>query len=306
MTISRILCPIDFSATSAHAADLATHVAEWYSARIAALYVVPPHVTPYPGLAAVDPHPAPALDVEQRRRLCEEAAHAFSRASAAGIPVDVMVNVGQPTREILDCATSLPADLIVMGTHGLSGFDHLVLGSVTEKVLRKASSPVLTVPPRARTVSSLPFKRVLCAVDFSASSLHALTFALSMAEEAAAAITVAHVLEWPWPEPPAPALDTLPLEQAFSLASYRREREVAAEARLAKLIPEGAANWCTPSTKVCHGKPYEQILRVAADDRADLIVIGVRGRNAIDRATFGSTAHHVVRTATSPVLTLRT
>jgi nucleotide-binding universal stress UspA family protein len=217
-----------------------------------------------------------------------------------------MVNVGEPAREILECATSLGADLIVMGTHGLSGFEHLLLGSVTEKVLRKATSPVLTVPPRARATSSLPFKRVLCAVDFSDSSLHALTFALSMAEEADAAITVAHVLEWPWEEPPAPAFEALPVEQAFSLALYRREREDDAVARLAALIPEAAANWCTPSTKIRHGKPYEQILALAGEENADLIVIGVRGRNAIDRAIFGSTANHVVRIATCPVLTLRT
>jgi nucleotide-binding universal stress UspA family protein len=151
----------------------------------------------------------------------------------------------------------------------------------------------------------VPFKRVLCAVDFSDSSLPALTYALSLAEEADAEITVMHVLEWPWQEPPAPSFESLPVEQAFSLASYRREREVDAEARLKTLIPAEAADWCTPTTKLCHGKPYEQILRVAAEERADLIVIGVRGRSAIDRIVFGSTANHVVRAATCPVLTLR-
>ena len=75
---------------------------------------------------------------------------------------------------ILDRAASLPADLIVMGTHGAGGFQHLVLGSVTEKVLRQAACPVLTVPPRAQATSRLPFSRLLCAVDFSDVSLAAL------------------------------------------------------------------------------------------------------------------------------------
>jgi nucleotide-binding universal stress UspA family protein len=305
MTIHRILCPTDFSATSRHAVDLATHVARWYGSRIEALHVVRPMVTPYPGLPAVDPHADPNTDAAERRRLCGETARAFEAATAAGIPIDVMVHVGEPAYDILECATELSADLIVMGTHGLSGFDHLLLGSVTEKVLRKATCPVLTVPPHAQATSSVPFKRVLCAVDFSDSSLPALTYALSLAEEADAEITVMHVLEWPWQEPPAPSFESLPVEQAFSLASYRREREVDAEARLKTLIPAEAADWCTPTTKLCHGKPYEQILRVAAEERADLIVIGVRGRSAIDRIVFGSTANHVVRAATCPVLTLR-
>jgi len=132
--------------------------------------------------------------------------------------------------------------------------------------------------------------------------MHALTFARSMAEEADASLTLVHVLEWPWEEPPAPRLEALPVEQAFSLAMYRREREADARSRLGMLVPEGSKD---RSTKVCHGKPYEQILQVAAEERSDVIIIGVHGRSAIDRAIFGSTANHVVRAATCPVLTLR-
>jgi len=301
ITVSRILCPTDFSLASTHAIDLAAHMAQLYGSHIAALHVVPPAVTPYPGLPAIDPR-AGQVDAVDLRRYCSETARAFSAAITAGTPVDVMVHVGEPARDILECAASLPADLIVMGTHGFSGFEHLLLGSVAEKVLRKAGCPVLTVPPRAHATSDLPFKRILCAVDFSECSMHALTFARSMAEEAHASLTVVHVLEWPWEEPPAPRLDALPVEQAFSLAMYRRERETDAIARLATLIPEGAGD---RSARVCHGKPYEQILQVAGEEHSDVIVIGVRGRGAIDRAIFGSTANHVVRTATCPVLTLR-
>jgi len=287
---------------STHAIDLAAHLAHLYGARVSALHVVAPTVTPYPGLPAIDPHADQAAEAAGLRRFCSETARAFSGVIAAGTPVDVMVHVGEPARDILESAASLPADLIVMGTHGLSGFEHLLLGSVAEKVLRKAACPVLTVPPRAHATSSLSFKRILCAVDFSDCSMHALTFARSMAEEARAALTIVHVLEWPWEEPPAPRLETLPEVQAFSLAMYRRERESDAKARLATLIPAATGD---TSAKVCHGKPYEQILQVAAEEHSDVIVVGVRGRGAIDRAIFGSTANHVVRAATCPVLTLR-
>ena len=87
--------------------------------------------------------------------------------------------------------------LIVIGTHGAGGFEHLVLGSVTEKVLRRATCPVLTVPPRARTTAKLPFKRILCPLDFSESSLAALDFAFSLAQQGDAELTILHVFEWP-------------------------------------------------------------------------------------------------------------
>ena len=127
-------------------------------------------------------------------------------ATAAGVAVDLRVVSGHPLAAILDHAASLPADLIVIGTHGVSGFQHLVLGSVTEKVLRRATCPVLTVPPPAQATSTLPFKRLLCAVDFSEPSLEAVRFAGSLAREAGARLVLMHVLEWPWHEPPPPRL----------------------------------------------------------------------------------------------------
>ena len=107
-----------------------------------------------------------------------------------------MVESGYPVRHILARAAALPADLVVMGTHGRSGFERLVLGSVTEKVLRKAPCPVMAVPPPAVTVGKLPYGRLLCPVDFSDSSEAALRFACSIAEEADARLTIVHVFDW--------------------------------------------------------------------------------------------------------------
>jgi nucleotide-binding universal stress UspA family protein len=305
ITLKQILCPVDFSDASDHAVELAGLIARWYDARITALHVAAPVVVPFPGLPAGGYAGNLSVEEAERRRLCEATARAFHAAVAADTSVDVQVPTGQPAGEILDYANRLPADLIVMGTHGAGGFQHLVLGSVTEKVLRKARCPVLTVPPRAQATSRLPFKQMLCAVDFSESSLTALGFGLSLAKEADAQLTILHVLEWPWEEPPAPRFEQLPVEQAFSLAAYRREREKDAARQLAALVPADARDWCSPATRIAHGRSYEQILRVAAEEHSDLIVMGVRGRSALDIAVFGSTTNHMVRTATCPVLTLR-
>jgi nucleotide-binding universal stress UspA family protein len=297
--IERILCPVDFSDTSRHAVENALAVARWFHAPITALHVYTPPFAPIPGL----PAPEERLSAAARQRVEKEMADCF--AAAGDVRVDVQVDVGQPVPCILARAAALDASLIVIGTHGVTGFEHLVLGSVAEKVLRKARCPVLTVPPRARATSSLPFRRVLCAIDFSDPSLAALDLASSLVGGSGAALTLVHVVEWPWEEPPAPRLQDLPPEQAAALAEYRRYVEKAAGDRLRTLVPASLAGDVDVATEVVHGKAYVQILQVGARHRADLIVMGVHGRNVADVALFGSTTNQVVRRATCPVLTLR-
>ena len=104
---------------------------------------------------------------------------------------------GEAWREIRARAAELPADLVVMGTHGRSGFEHLLLGSVSEKVLHRAPCPVLTVchdEARPWREAAL-FRRILCAVDLSDSTPLTVAFALSLAAEQQAELTLLHVLE---------------------------------------------------------------------------------------------------------------
>ena len=298
--IRRILCPVDFSDASAHAIEQAIALAGWCNGSITALHIFSPIFAPVPALPPLEERASAAELASLRDRV----AAAFEAAAASRIPVDVRVEVGAPTRQILACAEAVSADVIVMGTHGVGGFEHLVLGSVTEKVLRKATCAVLTVPPRARATSALPFGRVLCPVDFSDPSLSALGAAASLVKSSGAALTLLHVVEWPWPEPPAPAAGDLSEPQATALAEYRRYVEKSALMRLETLAAEAGVQ-PPPSLSVAHGRSYVEILREAARTRADLIVIGVHGRNVLDLSLFGSTTNHVVRQATCPVLTLR-
>jgi nucleotide-binding universal stress UspA family protein len=229
----------------------------------------------------------------------------FQRAIDVGIEVDVAVDIGHPATEILDRARKFPADMIVIGTHGSGGFEHLVLGSVAEKVIRKAACPVLTVPPHARGTSVLPFRRVLCAVDFSEPSIDGLLYACSLARQSGAALTLLHVIEWPWVEPPAPPFADLPAEQAAALKEFRRYLETSATGRLESILPPDARSACSPESAIRHGKPYAEILRAAEEMSADLIVAGLHGRNVAGMALFGSTTNQVVRRARCPVLTLK-
>jgi nucleotide-binding universal stress UspA family protein len=295
--INRILCPVDFSDASRLALDHAAALARWYEARLIALHVMPlvPTTLSFPpaiSAATLEPLP-PELFRDELRR--------FVGAVAEVVPAETAVMPGDAAGTILEQARTAEADLLVLGTHGRSGFERLVLGSVAEKVLRRAPCPVLTVPPaaaHATTTPRPPYRRILCPVDFSTSSDQALRYAVSLAEEAKARLTVLHVLEW-FPE------QEVREHRHFNVPEYRRFLEEDARRRLAESVPAEARPWCEPVERVACGKAYQEVLRIAGEEASDLIVLGVQGRGAVDRLLFGSTANHVVRQASCPVLTVR-
>jgi nucleotide-binding universal stress UspA family protein len=299
--IRRILCPVDFSDYSRRALDHAIAIARWYESTVTALHVFSPAlIAPYgPGPVVFEPI---MLIPADRDRLLADTKVFIEAETAPGVAIEAVIREGNTAAEIVDQAISMSADLLIIGTHGRSGFERLLLGSVTEKVLRKARCPVLTVPrrlPDAVPSGPVLFKRILCAVDFSESSMHALMYALSLAQEADGCLTVVHVLG-------ADVVGQVGIgEEHISLAALQRQHEEEARKLLEQAVPESTAAYCKVDTMLLRGKPWQEILRIAADRQAELIVMGVQGRGVADLMFFGSTTQHVVREATCPVLTLR-
>jgi nucleotide-binding universal stress UspA family protein len=176
----------------------------------------------------------------------------------------------------------------------------LLLGSVTEAVLREAPCPVLTVPPHAPAAVSdtVTFKRILCPMDFSPSALQALGFALDLARQADGLVTLLHAIEWPQEEEPGASAD-------FNIPKYRSRIAQDAQERLRALVAEESRTWVEIDDLVVFGRAYREVLRQAEATPADLIVMGAQGRGGIDLAMFGSTTQQVVRGAMCPVLTVR-
>lgn len=133
-----ILHPTDFSESSMAAFEMACSLARSHGSRVVVVHVVPPPPMP--------PH-APVLTTppssEYREHLYKELVKI--QPKKGGVAIDYQLLDGDPAERILEMARSLPADLIVMGTHGRTGLERLVVGSVAEHVLRHASCPVLTV-----------------------------------------------------------------------------------------------------------------------------------------------------------------
>jgi nucleotide-binding universal stress UspA family protein len=303
--IQRILCPIDFSDHSRRALDHGLAIAHWYGSTITLLHVAA--ITPVAAYAPGDLIlPSVILTPEDRDELLAAMKRFGDTEGGSSVPIHAELAEGPAASEILATADRMHSDLIVLGTHGRSGFERLALGSVTEKVLRKATCPVLSVPPKVPDVVPAPpvlFKRILCATDFSDCSTQALNYAMSLAQEASARLTVLHVIELP-PEVPPDAHETMPAGPR-TLRDYIAAAEEDRRERLRLAVPDAVRTYCTVETVLATGKPYKEILRVAGEQSSDLIVIGIHGRGAANLLFFGSTAQHVVRQATCPVLTLR-
>jgi nucleotide-binding universal stress UspA family protein len=224
---------------------------------------------------------AAETDAAARTAMLEELQRFVDTTPHTGVPIGLLCREGDACEEIRNAAQETEADLVVMGTHGRSGFKRLVLGSVTEALLNRPPAPVLTVNRNLRGRKGL-FRTVLCATDVSAWSGGTIAVALAIADEGAKRLTVLNVIEHP-------------------VATSGGALERAALSALRDLIPEEARSSYRIDERVTFGESDREILGVAAEEAADLIVLGTRGGGALGHL-FGSTVRRVVRDAACPVM----
>ena len=306
--IHRILCPIDFSDSSRHAVDHAVAIAKRYESTVTLL-----HVRPLMSAAAYAPGiPVATVPLSVATPADHQAVLASMKRFtdtpiATGVPIVFEIGDGNTASEILDRSVTMPSDLIIMGTHGRSGVERFMLGSVTEEVIHKALCPVLTVPPGIDDVAPtgpLLFTRILCAVDFSDASLHALEYAVSLAQGPDVRLTVMHVVEV-MPPPSSPAeVAGASVHESRALDAYVATAAQARAEQLERIIPDSVRVQCEVKTTLAIGRSHREILRVAGEHASDIIVLGARGFG-VAQLLFGSTVHQVVRHAHCPVLTIR-
>jgi universal stress protein E len=279
----RILCPINFTVFSHHAVQYAVALARSNGSTITGL-----HVVADPPAASV----VPRATSEQVEQLKAETLRALQEAGAPS-PEAIAVR-GDPADEIVHLAASLPADLVVMPSHGRTGFASTMCGSVTTNVLRHSTRPVLTVPRTSPTPDgSALFRRILCAVDFSPASLHALSRAERIAAATSSPLVILHVLH-------SAARQAAPSEDSPASDAGEQERIEMWRRRLRQAVGAEGPPTVQVTERVCDGDPADEILRVAEAEACNLIVIGAHGGNPLN-----CTLNKVVRRSTRPVLTVR-
>jgi nucleotide-binding universal stress UspA family protein len=291
LKIKLILCPIDFSEFSVSAYQHARSVAEHYQAKLVAQHIVELWRHPsgdFAASAGVYEEYSQALRESGKKQL-QEFVENHPRDE---IQPELVVQTGVAADSILSFAQLRKADVIVMGTHGRRGFDRLMLGSVTDRVMRTAPCPVLVAskPPQASVAVGKErghvhhLSRILFCADFSENSEGALKYAISATAEYDAELTLLHVLE------------------GVPSQAETEEAMAAAAERLERLIPLEGRKTLKIKTAVRIGKPYAQIIQLALETQIDLVTMGVRGRGALDVAVFGSTTYRVMQLGSCPVL----
>lgn len=280
-----ILFATDFTPSSEAAFPYVLSLGRCYGSKIIVAHAVPPD--PLSGMSAVPP--PDELDVEW-----QVAKHGMLKYQESrdfeGLRHEFVVERGDPLRIVSDLIAHEGVDLVVLGTHGRKGFHKLFAGSVAEKIFRKATCPVLTVGPgsEARPPESWKPARILLATDFSAGSLHALPFAILLAEENQAELILLHVAA------------LVPWEQQAEMGRHYQHL-------LEELVPQDPPPNCRINFAVRFDLPASGILEMAKDKQADLIVIGVHRTPvpAIDSHMPWTTTCDVIGSAHCPVLTVR-
>lgn len=141
--IKKILVPVDFSDYSKNALNYAVDFAKSFNAQLILIYVVEPVI--YPPDFSMGQIAIPSVDLEMDKRAKEELENLSKKLIPDELKAKCLVKTGKPFLEIIDTASEIEADLIIIATHGHSGVEHILFGSTAEKVVRKAPCPVLTL-----------------------------------------------------------------------------------------------------------------------------------------------------------------
>jgi nucleotide-binding universal stress UspA family protein len=285
--MTHILCPVDFSASSRNALRHAALLAQRRRRQLTVLFVNDPLLASAAAAAAYDVKALSKRTDTELRQFVRRAV-----GSDAGT-IACATALGRPAPEILKAVKRLKADLVVMGTHGLSGPLKWFLGSTTEHVLRTTGVPVLVVPSLAgrrggRPTGQWPGRRVVVPIDLDRDAVAQARAAISAAEEFGAEVMLLHVVAPP----------TLPAWMGIDGGVLTRDRYDAAKAQL-----EHVAQRVGGGTKyrVLSGDPAAQIAACAADLRSGLVVLTLK-RAGAQGPRRGSIAYRVLCTGGVPVL----
>jgi universal stress protein E len=287
-----VLCPIDFSGSSRGALRYAGAIAAHFGARLTLLAVNDPL------LEEADEFAGPAHLAEDTRRDLERFfTQTFAERPHAIPEVRVQVTTGKSAPEILRVSREQGCDLIVMSSHGLTGFRKMFFGSTTERVLRETTVPVLVTPGSDAGPNSLEdiprlVRRVLAPVDLTAATPHQLQVARGLAEAIRVPIVLLHVVE------PVRTLSTARprLSQVDAERRYQAERELESAVQE---MPAGVKS----EALVAYGEPAEEIAKVATDRGADIIIMGLHSSPVLG-PRMGSVTYRVLCLAHRLVLAI--
>ncbi len=297
---SKILSPVYFDETSPAALDYARHFAQQNQGTVYLLHVIPTdeihlHSKVYRA------EESGGADTVRAEKVAREKLQEIARERLSTVGCEVVTRFsGDPATGILEAEKDLGADLVVMATHGRSGFSHLLWGSVAEKVVRESSCPVFTNHREEDLSTPQPFGKILVPVDIDEKSGTALSYARRIAEQNEGTVYPLHVI---------------PTEEIYLQRDVYRPRESGevnlvwaervAKEKLQELAGEHLSGVRYEAVTHVSGDPAKTILEVEKDLGADLVVMATHGFTGIFHLILGSLTEKLVRESSCPVLSIR-
>ncbi|MCF8076662.1 MAG: universal stress protein [Desulfotignum sp.] len=318
----KIMCAVDFSEFTNLTLSYGQALAKEFEAHLTLCHVVSNMVL----MSSAGQAYIASEKIEAERRQ-DAASRLEDIGKTLDMDCDTMVTTGHPADELARIAEETDVDMVVAATHGGSGVKRFLVGSVTDRLVKTLSCPVLVLHGKAEP-DVLPgdrkklLTRILVGCDFSPDSSLAFQYGLSLAQEFETQLFLAHVVR-PTEHVEFSSADYIKVQEGDYLGWNRsdylgltrqandpdaqrndalRER---LERQLARMVPEESRHWCTPVTAVLQGEPYQELLTFAEKNQVDLIVLGVRGHSLLEKFLVGSTTERVISRAGCPVLAVR-
>ena len=248
-------------------------------------------------------------------------------AKKIAIENEIVVGKGDPADEICRLALREDIDLVITATHGKSGIKRLLIGSVTEKLMKTVHCPILVL--RSQEHKFIPvsdykmkLRKVLVGCDFSPDSKLAFDYGISLAQEFQAELYLAHAVK-PTEHIELKSSDYINIipgdyvhwrtsdyfEMQKKVTQENQEKIKTLRSRLERqlyyMVPEECKNWCDPHTILLAGEPYKELIKYAEEQEIDMIVLGIRGHTLLEKLLVGSTTDRAIRQAPCPVLAVR-
>ncbi|MFQ5786950.1 MAG: universal stress protein [Thermodesulfobacteriota bacterium] len=279
-----ILAATDFSEYSKVALDICLGVARCMKTKLYVLHTIEKFPHDYRYLLSNAAH------ADMKQKLEDEAAKKIK----AMIPGELLENedivpivrFGKPFLEIIKVAKEEKVDFLAIGTHGRAGMDRVILGSVAERIVRKARCPVMVIRGR----KYVGFKRIIVPIDLSDCSRIALEYAVATARAHKSKLTILHVYEEAFIEPYVNAANSE--EEADEII---KEIERVNEIKYDEFLKTVDLSGVEYEKLLKKGIPETDIVEIAKEQQANLIVMGTHGRSGIKHVLIGSTAEEVVR-----------
>jgi len=298
MKIDKILFPTDFSACADQALVHAVFLAEKHGSEIHILHVIT-LFEDQPSIVSDE-----IAETEDMIRKLEDIAEKQLNKVVDSQGSDDLKIISTAKRgisaapAILEYASDNKIDLIVMGTHGRRGLEHLFLGSAAEEVVRMADCPVFTIRELKEPEPVMQINSILVPVDFSVHSEKALSYAADFAQAYDAQLQVLHIIE----ETMHPAFSISGKSSIFDLVPGIADD---CTKRAEKMLNEVVHDKVKSKVSVKGGRAASDIIKFAKENSSDLIVIATHGLTGLEHMLLGSVTEKVVRMAHCPVFTVK-